>query len=82
MALQCILAHCGVPENKYVAKLAKEDAQTAQPGANVSYQEQATITKAFMTPSQEKDAIMIMVRLRTAHTRLNAHMHTTIEMVP
>ena len=55
----------------------KADAQTEQPGANVSYQEKVTITKALMIPSQENDGYhllsrpeqVIMVRLRTAHNR-------------
>ena len=90
VALQCILAHCAVPGNKYADNLATEDAQTAQSGANVSYQEKATITKALMTQSQDKGGYnlfsgsdqVIMVRLRTARTRLKAHMHTKLEMVP
>ena len=48
-----------------------------------------TITKAIMMPSQEKDAYhlisrpeqVIMVRLRTEHNRLNAHMHKQLNMV-
>ena len=48
-----------------------------------------TITKAIMMPSQEKDAYqlfsmseqVIMIRLRTGHSRLNAHMHNKLNMV-
>ena len=40
--------------------LAKENAQTEQPGANVSYQETAILTKALMMPSQENDAYNIL----------------------
>jgi len=50
-----------------------EGTQAEQPGANVSYQEEAAITKACMMPSQEKDAYnpfsrseqVMMVRLNT-----------------
>ena len=49
----------------------------------------ATITKAIMMPSQEKDAYhllsrseqVILARLRTGHNRLNTHMHKKPKMV-
>ena len=49
----------------------------------------ATITKAIMMPSQEKDAYhllsiseqVIMISLRTEHNRLNAHMHKQLKRV-
>ena len=59
-ALQ-LLAHCGVPGNYQAYTLAMEGAHTEQPGVNVSYQENATITKARMMPSQEKDTCNLLV---------------------
>ena len=38
-----------------------EGAHTEQPGVNVSYQENAAITKARMMPSQEKDTCNLLV---------------------
>ena len=88
--LQWLPAHGGLSENEKSDTLAKQGAQTEQPGANVSYQEKATITKALMMPSQEKGAYnllsrpeqVIMVTLRTEHNRWNAHMHKKLKMVP
>ena len=61
----------------------KAGAQTEQPGANVSYQEKTTVTKALMIPSQEKGSYhllsrpdqVIIVRLRTGNNQRNAHLH-------
>ena len=88
--LQWLPAHGGLSENEQSDTLAKQGTQTEQPGANVSYQENAIITKARMMPSQAKDAChllsrpeqVIMVRLRTEHNRWNAHMHNNLKMVP
>ena len=70
--------------------LANQGAKTEQPGAIVTYQEKAIITKALMMPSQENDAYhllsrqerVILVRLRTRNNQRNAHMHKTLTMVP
>ena len=56
----------------------------------MSYQGKATITKALIMPSQEKDAYhllskpeqVIMMRQRTGNNRLNAHMYKQLKMVP
>ena len=45
-----------VPGHEQADKLAKQCAQTEQPGANVSYQENDIISKTLIMPSQEKDA--------------------------
>ena len=88
MALQCIPTQCGVPGNEHTDPLAKQGSQTEQPGANVSYQEKVTITKAFMMPSQEKGANhllsrpehVITVRLRTGDNQWNTHMHKQLKI--
>jgi len=51
-----IPAQCGVSGIEQADTPAKQGVQTEQPGANVRYQEKASITKALMMPSQEKDA--------------------------
>jgi len=88
--LQWIPAHCGVPGNEMADKLAKQGAQSEQPNASVSYQEKVTIIKTLMKPRQEKDAYHLldrpdqvkMVRLRSGHNRLNAHMYKKFKLVP
>ena len=88
--LQWLPAHGGLSGNEQSDTLAKQCTQTEQPGANVSYQEKATITKALMMPSQEKGTYnllsrpeqVILVTLRTEHNRWNAHMHKKLKMVP
>ena len=90
VALKWIPAHCKVPGNEQADATRKASAQTEQPGANVSYQEKVTITKALMIPSQEKGAYhilsrpeqVIMVRLRTERNQWWAHMHNNLKMVP
>jgi len=81
------------PGNEQADTLAKQGGQTEQPGSNVSYQENTTITKVLMILSQEKCAYhllsrpeqVIMVRLSTKYNRWCAHMHTKLKklnMVP
>ena len=90
LSLQWILAQCWIPGNEQTYMLANQGAKTEQPGAIVTYQEKAIITKALMMPSQENDAYhllsrqerVILVRLRTRNNQWNAHMHTTLTMVP
>ena len=90
VTLQWIPAHCGVPGNELADKLAKQGAQKEQLNADVSYQEKVTIIKTLMRPRQEKDAFhqlsrpeqVIMVRLRSGHNRLNAHMYRKFKLVP
>ena len=90
LSLQWILAQCWIPGNEQTYTLANQGAKTEQPGAIVTYQEKAIITKALMMPSQENDAYhllsrqerVILVRLRTRNNQRNAHMHKTLTMVP
>ena len=62
VVLQWIPAHCGVPGNEQADTLAKQGAHTKQPGVNLSYQENAIITKASMMSSQEKYAYQLLSR--------------------
>ena len=81
VAIQWILAHCDVSGNEQADKLAKE-------GATVSYQNRMPIPKQVWC--QEKSAYhllsmseqVIMIRQRTGHNRMNAHMHEQLKMVP
>ncbi|XP_052257940.1 uncharacterized protein LOC127862720 [Dreissena polymorpha] len=90
VTLQWIPAHCGVAGNEDADQLAKQGAQLDQPPVQVSYKEKVTIIKSLTRPRQEADAYhllsraeqVIMVRLRSGHNRLNAHMHKKYRLAP
>ncbi|XP_060577697.1 uncharacterized protein LOC132734852 [Ruditapes philippinarum] len=90
VALQWIPSHCGVPGNEEADKLARLGAQLEQPDNQVIYKEKATIIKALTKTRQEADAYhmlnrpeqVVMVRLRSGHNRLNAHMCRKYKLVP
>jgi len=90
VAIQWIPAHCGIPGNEKADKMAKKGAQSEQPNTSVSYSEKVAIIKTLMRPRQEKDAYhqlsrpeqVVIVRLRSGHNRLNAHMYRKYKLVP
>ena len=90
VAIQWIPAHCGVPGNEKADQLAKLGAQSEQPEVCVSYKEKTTIIKSLTRPRQEADAYHLlsraeqvtMVRLRSGHNKLNAHMYKKYRLVP
>jgi hypothetical protein len=69
--------------NEETDQLVKFGAQSEQPDVQVSYKEKVTIIKAITKPRQEPDAYhslnrpeqVMMVRLRSGHNRLYAHMN-------
>lgn len=89
VTLQWIPAHCGITGNEEADHLAKLGAQSEQPDVQVSYKEKVTIIKALTKPRQDPDAYhslnrpeqVIMVRLRSGHNRLNAHMYKKYRLV-
>ena len=91
MALQWILAHCGLFGNEEADRLAKGGRSKPEPPAKISFQETKTLLKNC-TKKARKNRINIkylkdnihdlprnfqttIFRLRTGHCRLNAHMH-------
>ena len=90
VTIQWIPAHCGVQGNEIADQLAKEGATLEQPDVQVSYKEKVTIIKALTKPRIPPDAYhllnraeqVVMVRLRSGHNRLNAHMHKRYKLVP
>ena len=81
---------CGIPGNEQAYKLAKCGAQEEQPSTSIHYQEKTTIIKPALKPRQAKDAyhlldrpgLVVLVRLRSGHNMLNAHVHRKIKIVP
>ncbi|KAK7101835.1 hypothetical protein V1264_020159 [Littorina saxatilis] len=90
VVLQWIPAHCGIPGNERADELAKEGAVEDQPENSVSFSEQKTIIKALMRPRTNRDDYHTMsreqqvnlIRLRTGHNRLNAHMNRKFKLAP
>ncbi|XP_041369759.1 uncharacterized protein LOC121383729 [Gigantopelta aegis] len=82
VALQWIPAHCGIPGNEEADRLAKLGANHVQPSNNISFSEKKTLIKAANRPRTEQDDYhhlsrleqATLLRLRTGHNRLNAHM--------
>jgi ribonuclease HI len=88
LALQWIPAHCGVPGNEQADSLAKLGAKRDQPQNTVRHEEKVTLIKALMKPKTAQDDYHLLtraeqvalVRLRTGHNRLNAHMHDKLKL--
>ena len=90
VALQWIPAHCGIQGNEAADELAKLGAQEEQPDNSVSFTEKRALVKAAMRPKSTRDAYnllerqqqVVIIRLRTGHNRLRAHMHRKLKLVP
>ena len=84
-----IHALCGVAGSEQADQLAKEGAQTEQPNYPISYKEIVSIIKAVTKPKQEADVYhcptraeqVVMVRLRSGHNSLNAHVFRKYKLV-
>ncbi|XP_070203398.1 uncharacterized protein [Littorina saxatilis] len=90
VVLQWVPAHCGIPGNETADKLAKLGAREEQPDNPVSFAEKKTLVKAAMRPQSTRDAYhllerwqqVVIMRLRTGHCRLNAHMFRKLKLTP
>ena len=76
-----VRAHCGIPRNEAVDRLAKESAKRMQIEEDLSYLEKKTIKSNFRKSPEDddyhaltRDKQVVLLRLRTGHNRLNFHM--------
>ena len=90
VVLQWVPAHCGIPGNETADELAKQGAREEQPDNRVSFAEKKILVKAAMRPKTTSDAYhslerwqqVVIMRLRTGHCRLNAHMFKKLKLAP
>ncbi|KAK7102111.1 hypothetical protein V1264_020383 [Littorina saxatilis] len=90
VVLQWLPAHCGIPGNERADKLAKLGAQGDQTDNPVNFMEKKTLIKTVFRPQKRKDDYhlltrheqVVLMRHRTGHNRLNAHMSQKIKLVP
>ena len=79
-----------LPGNEQADILAKEGARGEKHANNANFSEKKTLIRAFTMPRSQRDDYhmlsreqqVILVGLRTRHSRLNSHMHRKLKLAP
>ena len=90
VVLQWIPAHCGISGNEKADELAKRGANMQQENLPITIKQKKTIIKNMLRVKTIHDDYhkldragqVILLRLRTGHNRLNAHMYKKMKLVP
>ena len=90
VVIQWIPAHCGISGNEKADELAKRGATMQQENLPITIKQKKTIIKNMFRVNTIHDDYhkldragqVILIRLRTGHNRLNAHMYKKMKMVP
>ena len=88
--LQWIPAHCGISGNEKSDELAKRGANMQQEHLPITIKQKNTIIKNMFRVKKihdeyhklDRDGQVILIRLRTGHNRLNAHMNKKMKLEP
>ena len=89
VAMQWVPAHCGIPGNEIADQLAKSGANEMQHDRSISFVEKKAMIKSFFRTTPKADALhslerwqqVIVLRLRTGHSRLKAHLSKKLHVV-
>ena len=90
VVLQWIPAHCGISGNEKADELAKRGANMQQENLPITIKQKKTIIKNMFRVKTIHDDYhkldragqVILLRLRTGHNRLNAHIYKKMKLVP
>ena len=90
IGLPWLPAHCGISGNEKVDELAKKGANMLQENLPITIKQKRTIIKNIFRVKKIHDDYhklyragqVILIRLRTGHNRLNAHMNKKMKLVP
>ena len=82
VVLQWIPAHCGIPGNEKADTLAKRGAQEDQPDNSVIRSQFKPRSERDDNHRLSQEQQVILMRLRTGHNRLNAHMNHKFKLAP
>jgi hypothetical protein len=85
----CMPYNCGIPGNEKAGQLAKEGSTDKQSETSVTYHQMKLIIKSIRKPqiqtqddyhNMNRSEQVVIMRLRTGHSRLRSHMYTKFKI--